>query len=215
MQKLFIIVLFTLFSTSIFAQSSDTAYPTRVNLLFGLSQIALDGFNIEGNIFYDRWVFDYSHGASLNLANEMLGGDDQDQGLAVHIPYTTGFGLGYQFTEWLNLRVEPKWHEYELYYEGDQQNENNLIASYTTFTLGLGAYANIRPFKNKDNFLKGLMIAPSVRWWPRVSSTLEDNQLTYLNRNTEQMVTHEARQIGMANTAFFVNLSVGYSITLK
>ena len=212
MTRLVICTFFTLISlTSLQAQQKEL--DNRVNLVFGVSQLLANGFNIEGNLFYKRLAFDYSHGVSLNFSNELLGaGPDQDQGLALHLPYTTGFGVGYRINEWLNIRVEPKWHRYELFYEGDVQNESTLIDAYTTFTLGLGAYANLRPFKNQDNFLKGIMIAPNVRYWPKVSSTLQDDQFTYLNRNTEQIETHQAREVGIANTPFFFNASIGYSV---
>ena len=212
MTRLVICTFFTLISlTSLQAQQKEL--DNRVNLVFGVSQLLANGFNIEGNLFYKRLAFDYSHGVSLNFSNELLGaGPDQDQGLALHLPYTTGFGVGYRINEWLNIRVEPKWHRYELFYEGDVQNESTLIDAYTTFTLGLGAYANLRPFKNQDNFLKGIMIAPNVRYWPKVSSTLPDDQFTYLNRNTEQIETHQAREVGIANTPFFFNASIGYSV---
>jgi len=63
-----------------------------------------------------------------------------------------------------------------------------------------------------DNFLKGIMIVPNVRWWPRVSSSVAGDALTYTSRITEQVETHEVRQIGMANTPFFINASIGYSV---
>lgn len=185
------------------------------NLVFGLSQITLRGFNIEGNVLYKRFAFDYSHGVSLDMAGATLVGDEADQGLAVHIPWTTGFGVGYRFNEWLNLRVEPKWHRYELFYDGDVQNAANEIQGYNTFTLGLGLYANLRPFKNKNNALQGIMIAPSVRWWPEVSTTLDEGQFTYLNRETERMEVHQSREVGIANTPFLVNISIGYGIGFK
>jgi len=84
--------------------------------------------------------------------NQLEDGADKEQGLAIHIPWTTGFGVGYRFNNWLNLRVEPKWHKYELYYDGNEQSPSNLIGDYTTFTLGLGLYANLKPFKNQNNF---------------------------------------------------------------
>ena len=27
-----------------------------------------------------------------------------------HLPWTTGFGIGYRLKEWVNIRVAPKWH---------------------------------------------------------------------------------------------------------
>ena len=212
MQKLFFILLTT--ATLIFnvAQAQTSQKLTnRVNLLFGLNQPLVDGFNIEGNIFYKRLAFDYSHGISLNFSNDMLTGNEGSQKLAVHLPYTTGFGIGYRFSEWFNLRAEPKWHRFEIYYEGEQQDAQHRITAYNTFSLGVEAYFNIRPFKNKDNFLKGLIISPSVRYWPRLASSLENDRFTYQNKITGQTETIEAMEVGIANTPWIVNISVGYS----
>ena len=211
MKKLSITLMIGMICLSVMAQEKPVNNDIRINLLFGLNQPMLGGFNVEGNLFYKRLAFDYSHGVSLDFENKILSGAPKEQGLAVHIPWTTGFGVGYRFNEWLNLRVEPKWHKHEIYYDGVPQNENTMLFDYTTFTLGLGLYANVRPFKNKENFLKGLMIAPSVRFWPQVASTLTDDQITYENIITGQTEVHEAMEIGISNTPWIVNVSVGYS----
>ncbi|MEM9985312.1 MAG: hypothetical protein AAF804_09470 [Bacteroidota bacterium] len=197
-----------------FAQSNepnDRFTEIKANLVFGTNQLLLGGFNLEGNLFYRRFVFDYSHGVSLNLNNALLDEVNQAYGLDVHIPWTTGFGVGYRLNDWLNLRAEPKWHRFELYHMGEAQTVANLIDTYTTFSLGIGAYANLQPFKRQENFLKGIMIVPSVRWWPRVSSSLENDQLSFYSRTQEQTVTHEALEVGIANTPLILNLSIGYS----
>ncbi|MGD1840594.1 MAG: hypothetical protein ACFB0B_06815 [Thermonemataceae bacterium] len=188
---------------------------TRVNLLFGLSQpLFVDGFNIEGNFFYNRIAFDYSHGVSLDFTGSAITGELADQQLEVHMPYTTGFGIGYRFNEWFNLRLEPKWHRFELYYEGISQESQSPIVAYNTFSLGLGAYINWLPFKRQDNFLKGIMVAPSIRFWPRVSSSLEEDVFTYFNERTNEQVTHNAMEAGVGNTPFIFNVSIGYSLKL-
>ena len=46
----------------------------------------------------------------------------REHGLAVHLPYTTGFGIGYRLKEWVNVRIEPKWHRFEFYYDDETQN---------------------------------------------------------------------------------------------
>lgn len=209
--KYFSLVLLLLTCHLLVAQEESTL-PNRVNVVFGVGQIVQGGFNAEANLFLNRLVFDYSHGISLNLYNDQLEeGDDKAQGLDIRIPWTTGFGLGYRFNDWLNLRVEPKWHRFELMTSTDGEQARNTLGEYTTFTLGLGLYANWMPFKNKSNILKGLMIAPNIRWWPRVSSTLEDNTLQYYNSVTEKDEQHQARQIGINNSPFFYNISIGYS----
>lgn len=201
--------------THLFAQTKSPLLDTRVNVLFGLNQPLLNGFNAEVNLFYKRLAFDYSHGISLNLDNSLLDATNKALGLDVHIPWTTGFGVGYRFNDWFNLRAEPKWHKFELYHQGDAQTEANRIAAYTTFSLGIGAYANLRPFKKQDNFLKGIMVAPSIRWWPRVASSLDNNQLEFQSRTQNQRVTHEAMQVGISNTPLIVNISIGYSLGWK
>lgn len=209
------ILIFTALITLVLMESraqSNQDFENRVSIVFGTSQLLIDGFNIEGNLFYKRFAFDYSHGVSLNFDNDILTGDAKTQMLDIHIPYSTGFGVGYRFTDWFNVRVEPKWHKFELYHKGDVQNNQNIITSYTTFSLGLGAYVNWLPFKKKDNFLKGITIAPSVRYWPKVSDSI-DGSLTYQNRLTDSVETHKALEIGFGDTPFFVNVSVGYSIS--
>lgn len=209
----FIPLFLLLFSAQVLT-AQQAKFENRVNLVFGLGQITQGGFNVEGNLFYDRFVFDYSHGVALSVTNDQLEpGNDRNQGLDIHLPWTTGFGVGYRFTDWLNLRLEPKWHKYELYYHDTDYTNQNLIADYTTFTLGLGLYANWRPFKRQNNLLRGFMIVPNFRWWPKISSSLEGNQLSYYNTQSESQEVHQAREIGLGNTPFFYNISVGYSLS--
>jgi hypothetical protein len=197
-------------------QSSKKEFDTRINILFGLTQpLFAKGFNIEGNLFYKRLAFDYSHGVSLDFSGNTISGELKEQHLQVHVPFTTGFGLGFRFTEWLSLRVEPKWHRFEIYYDDENQNESNSIVEYNTFSLGLGAYANWRPFKNIQNPLKGIMIAPSIRYWPTLSSTLPDDQFVYDNRITGKTETHHRMEAGINNTPIVFNISVGYSFDLS
>lgn len=186
----------------------------KVNLLFGLNQPLLGGFNVEGNFIYKRFIFDYSHGVSLNFDNSILTGDVQDQQLDIHIPWTTGLGIGYRITETINVRLEPKWHRFEGYLKDDDQNGANLLFDYTTFTLGAGVYAMLQPFKNRQNALKGITVVPSVRFWPRISSSLNDDEISYFNQLTDQEEVHEAMEVGISNSPLIFNISVGYSFDL-
>ena len=213
-----IVVFWTILSQTFdaTAQNESPGLDNRINLLFGLNQPLLaGGFNVEGNLFYKRLAFDYSHGVSLDFAGNTVTGELAEQQLAVHMPYTTGFGVGYRFNEWFNLRVEPKWHRFEIYQAGVAQTASNQIVGYNTFSLGLGAYVNWRPFKEQDNALRGLMVSPSLRYWPRVRSTLNNDQFTYTNTLTDQVETHNAMEAGIANTPIIFNISVGYSFQLK
>jgi hypothetical protein len=211
--RTFLIV--TLFSIATHLHAQDWKSDRRVNVMFGVSQILVSGFNIEGNYIHNRLIFDFSHGGSLDFSGNSVTTDLKKQGVAVHMPYTTGFGVGYRFAEWVNLRVEPKWHRFEFYYEGEAQNKSNEITSYNTFSLGLGLYGSIRPFKNKNSFLNGLTVAPSIRYWPALSSTLEGDSYSYYNKNT--MANEEIKTLdpGIGFTPWVFNISLGYSFNLK
>ena len=207
------IIVVLLISQIVIGQEKKQKLDNRVNLVTGANQLLLfNGFNIEANLYYNRFAFDYSHGFSLDFSNDALSGAEAEQGIAVHMPYSTGFGMGYRFTEWFNIRVEPKFHKFEIYYDGETQTGENLIGDYKTFSLGLGAYFNWRPFENSETLLKGIVIAPSVRYWPKVGESLDGGSFDYENKITGQSETHQALEVGINNTPFIVNVSLGYSI---
>ncbi len=198
------------------SQAQDWRRDKKLNVLFGLAQpIFASGFNIEGNYIHHRFIFDYSHGANLSFSGNLVTNDLQRQQVAVREPWTTGFGIGYRLKEWINVRLEPKWHKFEFYYEDEPQNDATQIVSYNTFSLGIGVYGAYQPFKKKDNFLKGILIAPSVRFWPTVSSSLKDDKYTYLNKKTNQFEEIKTLDPGTGFSPFVINLSVGYSFDLK
>ncbi len=200
----------------LYSQSQDWKTEKKVNVVFGLIQpIFAKGFNIEGNYIHNRFIFDYSHGASLDLSGQSVTAEMREEGLAVHMPWTTGFGVGYRLKEWINVRIEPKWHRFEFYYDDELQNSTNQITSYNTMSLGIGIYGHYQPFKNKTTFLKGIMIAPSIRFWPTISSTLKDNSFTYLNKNTGTNEEIKTLDVGPGFTPFIFNISVGYSFGLR
>jgi hypothetical protein len=188
----------------------------RVNVLFGLAQpLIASGFNIEGNYVHNRFIFDYSHGASLDFNGNLLPAYLRRQNLAIHEPWTTGFGIGYRLKEWINVRVEPKWHRFEFYYDGEAQNAGSAITSYNTFSLGLGLYGSYQPFKKKDNFLRGLLISPSLRFWPTVSSGLKGGKYSYLNKTTNATEEIKTVEPGTGFTPVVFNISIGYSFQLN
>ncbi len=100
-----VLVLSTTLISNSFAQKTekqDFLYSNKFSLLFGIIQpTALQGFNVEVNYFRKRMSFDYSHGISLDPASV---GKYKDQNIAMHLPFSTGFGVGYRFTSFLDLR---------------------------------------------------------------------------------------------------------------
>jgi hypothetical protein len=199
------------------SQAQDWKTEKRINIVTGLSQALLvKGFNIEGNYIHNRFIFDYSHGLSLDFSENTVTTDLKRQGVAVHMPYTTGFGIGYRIKEWINVRFEPKWHRFEFYYNGeDQKNAASKITSYNTMSLGVGLYGHYQPFKKKSSFLKGFLITPSLRFWPTVSSSLSGDKFTHFNKNTQAMEEIKQLDPGLNFTPLVFNVSVGYSFQLK
>ncbi|MFC4871680.1 hypothetical protein [Negadavirga shengliensis] len=214
---LFILALGCSLSQRVNAQSKDWKQDKKIALVFGLTQpLVVSGFNVEVNYIHNRLIFDYSHGISLDLSGSLLPDYLQSQGLVVHMPFSTGFGIGYRFTEWLNLRVEPKWHRFEFYYEGDVQTiENRIGVDANNYSVGPGLYGFFQPFKKKENALKGITVAPSVRFWPTVASSFDNNAYRYENTRTGQTEELKSLASGIGFSPLIVNVSIGYTFDLK
>jgi len=82
-------------------------------------------------------------------------------------------------------------------------------------SIGIGVYGHYQPFKNKTSFLKGIMISPSIRFWPTISSTLGSDGFTYLNKNTVKNEVLKTLEVGPGFKPFIYNISIGYSFGLK
>ncbi|MCH8568879.1 MAG: hypothetical protein LAT67_11470 [Balneolales bacterium] len=210
-------ILLAAFSQVAAAQNDSWKQDRKAGIMFGLTQpIVVDGFNIEGFYAHNRFTFNYSHGVSLDFSGDLLPSYLQDQGVVVHMPFSTGFGIGYRLTEWLNLRIEPKWHRFEFYYEGDAQtSENRIAADANNYSVGLGLYGFYQPFKSWENALKGITIAPSVRFWPTVASSFNNNRFSYqsdVTGRTEQLKTPAS---GIGFSPLIINVSVGYTFNFS
>jgi hypothetical protein len=193
------------------AQTASTE-KNQFSLLFGLNQpIVLRGFNVEGNYWMKNWVIDYSHGFNLHADGKFVADEYERQKVNFKITHSLGLGIGYRFTRCFNIRFEPKLHIYETYYDGQEQTKGNSIVNFNTYTLGLGTYYRWLPFEKKDNFLKGFTIVPSIRYWYKVSSSLPNDEFIYFNILTNQKEILKAPNVGVANTPWIVNISVGYT----
>ena len=211
-----IIILLFIITAVTCSQAQDWKTEKRINVLFGLSQVVFaHGFNVEVNYISNRLIFDYSHGMSLEFEGTTVPADLRKQGIAVKMPWTTGFGIGYRLTDWINFRVEPKFHRFEFYYTDGNHISTDEITAYNTFSLGLGIYGNFLPFKNDHNFLSGLMISPSIRYWPTLASTLPDNRYCYYNKQTGSNQVIKTLDPGIGFTPFVFNISIGYSFRIR
>lgn len=210
---MFIMLLVTVAIAQSFAQNegkTDLLYSNKFSILAGLIQpMVLKGGNIEFNYFTKRVSFDYSHGFSLDPP---VVGAFKDQNVVLHLPYSTGFGVGYRFNSFLDLRFEPKLHSWEVYQKDAEQTAANKIKDFKTFTLGLGLYYRYFPFKNSGNkFLQGITTSSSIRYWQNVGTTLRNDEFTYDNKTTKKTETLKAPNIGLANTPLIINIGVGYT----
>jgi hypothetical protein len=214
--RLKILITFFSISSGLNLQAQGWQTEKRFNVLFGLSQpLVAHGFNVEFNYVHSRFIFDFSTGMSLSFTGNTLPASLQEQIVEVHMPWTTGVGIGYRFTDWINLRIEPKWHRFEFNYQNGSQSVSNEITSYNTVTLGLGLYGCYLPFKKKTNALKGIMISPSVRYWPTLTSTLPGNSFSYFNTSTESVQQIKTYGPGIKLSPWVVNISIGYSFEFK
>lgn len=195
------------------ARAQDWKTEKKINVLFGGTQLLVHGFNYELNYVQRRMIIDFSHGVSLLFKDSTVPTELRRQGIEVRMPWTIGFGVGYRLTEWLNVRVEPKWHRFEFYYENGQPE--NQITSYNTFTLGVGVYGSYQPFKKKENFLKGIMIAPSIRYWPTILSTSKENNFSYYNQSADSNEVIKTYGPGVGLTPLILNMSFGYTFQIK
>ena len=188
----------------------DLLYSNKFSVLAGLIQpLVLQGGNFEVNYTTKRLIFDYSHGFNLNPPST---GDFETQNLELRLPFSTGFGIGYRITSFLDIRFEPKLHSWEVYYKDESQTSANIITNYRTFTLGMGIYYRYFPFRNNESkFLQGITTSTSIRWWQNVSSTLENDEFAYNNKITGKTEVSKASNIGLGNTPLLVNISIGYT----
>lgn len=210
MKKLFFSILFLAILNKSFAQKKELLYSNRFSIVAGLIQpIALKGGNIEVTYTTNRMIFDYSHGFNLNPPS---GGAYKRQNVVLHLPFSTGFGIGYRLNSNLDVRFEPKLHSWEVYYKNEAQNANTKLKDYKTFTLGAGVYYRYFPFsKSPNKALQGITTATSLRYWPNVGTTLSHDSFDYTNKTTQKIETQKAANIGMGNTPLIFNISVGYT----
>jgi hypothetical protein len=188
----------------------------ELSLLAGLIQpIVLHGGNLELDLHWRRLVVGYSHGFLLSESGSTVVGAEKRQHLALDIPYSTGLSAGFRLTNWLDARAELKTHRFEVHYDGTDGIRDHLF-SYSTWTLGFGVYARWKPFERFGGWAANIVTSTSVRFWPRIASTLDGPGETrsYYNRITGQQEIHAAADIGIANTPFFFNIAIGYAFDL-
>jgi hypothetical protein len=189
-------IVFTGIVATVGTAHAATDEPVKqLGINFGLSQIALGGFNVAAELRYERLWLEYSHGQSLDL--NKLGGfaltaAERDQNLDVDVPYTTGFGVGATLIDELWVGVEFKTHRFDV---ADPSGDR---VSYQTYSVG--------PVVGYKLFVwRGLHANAYLRYWPNVATSLDDGQVALGPNGT----VHEAHSFD-----FFANVSVGWAFDL-
>jgi hypothetical protein len=182
------------------APNADEArrFQTRMSAMIGLTQwLVLRGGNVALEYKTGRLAFELSHGQGLDL-NQLpsmsLTSDERAAGARVYVPWTTGFGVGFRFTEHLHALVEFKAHRYNV-----SGRERDVEIDYTTFSIGPSVFYSIYLYK-------GLFLEPNVRFWPNVASTLANNRATIVDSNGTAY-EHKAHDFGL-----FANVNLGWTI---
>lgn len=199
--------------------SAQAARPDRdrlsVAINAGLLQpLVLGGANLEVDVRWRHLVVAYSHGWSLELADQ-LGDEMTRQRVTLQVPYTSGLGVGGTYPlpalrSLVDLRLEAKVHRFAAEYASADGASRTRVVDYRTYTLGAGVYWTVVPFGGRSGALRGLNLSTSVRYWPRVATSLDGDAHTYFNATTNRDETHHAADIGIANSPLIVNVSVGY-----
>lgn len=167
---------------------------SQISILTGLHQpILLKGGNIAVNYITKKSIYlEASFGIGLDYT-DLLSTEDEAKYAAVGSPFSYGFGVGY-FWKGLSLAVEPKGTIFQITdHEGKEE-------TYTTFSVGLGAYYNLYLWK-------GLFLQPSIKYWPKVGATLDSEGVEMQNTNGELFI-HEARTPG--NNGLIYGASLGW-----
>ncbi len=179
-----------------------------------LQPLVLGGANVEVDLRWRHLVLAYSHGWNLELT-EALGEEMTRQRVSLRIPYTTGVGIGGtlelpRLRSLVDLRFEAKVHRFSATYDSEDGRQRTRVADYRTYTLGAGAYWTVLPFRDRTDVLRGINLSTSVRFWPTIATSLRDDAVRYANATTNRDETHQAANIGIANTPLIVNVSLGY-----
>lgn len=188
--KVSLFILFLLMNIScLFGQQNREGFA----IVFGLSQpIIFDGFNLAISHKTKKLTFEYSHGLGLKIPESLKGDELESQSADLEVVWTTGPGVGYNWFKNFDTRLEFKAHKNRVRFFDE------INTDYITYNIGVGAYYRIFPFKKL-----GLVVEPSIRYWPLIGSTLEDDEFIYQFNGVNY--THVAE-----NQDFIINVSIGW-----
>jgi len=169
MKKTLIFVLLITMSYSSYTQSVKTKKELRYSKKFTLGTdlvqpFLLGGFNINVTYMTNRWVFDHSHGMSLEIRDFLQTDEQKSLNAKIELSWTTGPGIGYRFTDNLDARLDFKAHKTKADLLNGEQKLN-----YTQFTIGPGIFYRIYLGEKTGFGLEG-----SARYWFDLGNNLDN-----------------------------------------
>ena len=191
-----VLLIFGLLGLVSFSEVAEAQQVRPLQLLTGLTQpLLLKGGNLALNYtFQNGFVVETSWGFSLDY-DSLLTDDEKAQYESIRSPLTGGFGFGFMPMKNLKILWEPKFTQFAIKTKAGEEFD------YTTYSAGFGVYYDILLW---DRFV----IQPAIKYWPRLSSTLDGNQKTFVDKNGVTQ-THDARPPG--NEGVIYNVSIGYA----
>lgn len=115
----------------------------------------LGGVNLSVSYTTNRMIFDWSHGQGLEIPESIQSSEQKNLNATIKIPWTTGPGVGYRWTQNFDTRLDFKAHRAEVDLLNGQQK-----LEYTEYTVGPTAYYRFY-FGKKTGF----GMEASVRYW--------------------------------------------------
>ncbi|MEO1485020.1 MAG: hypothetical protein AAFU57_04690 [Bacteroidota bacterium] len=167
MKKEILFAFSLLISALTMAQQSDVSsktlrYSNKFTIGTDLAQpFILGGLNLNGTYTTNRWIFDYSHGIGLEIPDFIKTDEQENLNAHIEIPWTTGPGVGYRWTDNLDTRIDFKAHRTEVNLLNGQQE-----LEYTQFTMGPGVYYRFYLGTNT-----GFGLEASARYWFDLGNT--------------------------------------------
>ena len=179
--------------------TASSRYPDLQVAVHGglLQPLLLNGFNAAVDVRIKRFIFSYSHGEGLDLTGVAgLPPEQEELGVRVRMPYTTGFGVGVSLIDELYVMADFKVHGFEVDTGLDP-------ARYTTITLG--GEVGYRLF-----VWEGLFVSPVVRYWPNVWTSAPGGFALQTSAGSFQ---HDPMSQGAGG--LFANVLIGWAFDMK
>jgi hypothetical protein len=169
---------------------------------YGLAQpILTRGFNAAVDLRLGRLVVSYSHGQGLELSRVAgtLTEAEEDAGMRLVMPYSTGFGIGVTLIDQLYVMADFKLHRFEAH-------AGAANVRYSTATIG--AEVGWRYF-----VWRGFYVAPVVRYWPQVWDSAPAGGVMVPTAGGTPL-RHTPVGQGINGSGLFANVLVGWSFDL-